>query len=624
MLPRVRRFTTIATLATLISGLTGFVYWDEYRVWSWEMYTFENLEGPTSVTPVSAVRETSWTEYESGGASRLAILLTDPDSAWLGLARGLKSIGVPFIITDDYRRAVTHHVVLVYPQISGQVLSAEALTKLAEFARERGTLIGVNVLGGLNTLFGFEEIESYRRHEHITLISDHELVQPLNEIFQSEIRIARASNPDLRFGTHAYLKTRDPPLAVYDDGRAAITQRKFERGRAYAFGFDIGSLLQRSYGSRTEGIAVEYANHFEPSLDLLLGLLKRIYQEGEPNAVTLGTVPNARKLSLMLSHDIDYQQSMENAVAYAQHERGEGFAATHFLQTKYVRDWNDDIFFDDAHAIHVTSLQALGMELGSHSVSHSLLFAEFPLGDGKETYPHYQPFVKSAEKTYGGSILGELRVSKFLIESVASETQVSSFRPGHLRNPKTLPQSLATVGFRYSSSVTANVALTHLPFQLTHGRNGKMALDVFEFPITVEDELDAPMLNRLPEAIELANRIGRFGGIFVVLIHPDVLGQKLEFQKKLVAALKDSAWMGSIGEFGEWWAARDALEVDVINSGEQTVTVKLVSKTHITGLPVEVPNDWVPRFESKSPHQGSPLVVDIVKGQTEFVFDRHQ
>ena len=42
-----------------------------------------------------------WTICSHGTTSRLAILLTEPDSSWLGLVHDLKSNGTPFNITRD-------------------------------------------------------------------------------------------------------------------------------------------------------------------------------------------------------------------------------------------------------------------------------------------------------------------------------------------------------------------------------------------------------------------------------------------------------------------------------------------------------------------------------------------
>src|SRR5262249_32637616 len=142
---------------------------------------------------------------------------------------------------------------------------------------------------------------------------------------------------------------------------------------------------------------------------------------------------------------------IKNAVEYARIEQGYGLAGTYFIQTKYVRDWNDDIFFNRAGVEYLKQLRQLGMELGSHSVSHSAMFSRFPLGTGDERYPAYRPFVKERFVTVNGTVLGELRVSRFLLDSLLPGQRTVSFRPGHLQYPFSLPEALAATGYRFSS-----------------------------------------------------------------------------------------------------------------------------------------------------------------------------
>ena len=113
-----------------------------------------------------------------------------------------------------------------------------------------------------------------------------------------------------------------------------------------------------------------------------------------------------------------------------------------------------------------------------------------------------------------------------------------SFRPGELSNPVALPQALQAAGYRYSSSTTANNSLTHLPYQLNYDRLYDAETDVFEFPVTVEDEELPKLGERLSQAVELAHQIGRYGGAFVFLIHPNILDHKLEFEKRFVENLE--------------------------------------------------------------------------------------
>ena len=94
---------------------------------SQDVFVFQSLTGPTEKTVVAPSRLSSPQAYAIGGPSRLALLLTEEQSNWLGLAHGLKSIGVPFVVTRDYREALKHRVILVYPTITGTSFSREAI-----------------------------------------------------------------------------------------------------------------------------------------------------------------------------------------------------------------------------------------------------------------------------------------------------------------------------------------------------------------------------------------------------------------------------------------------------------------------------------------------------------------
>jgi hypothetical protein len=591
------------------------------------VYLFPGVAGPEGITTMAEPDSHALLRYSVGSPSRLAILLTDPEASWLGLAHGLKSIGVPFIITDDYQRALQHKVIFVYPLISGRVLSAEALQAIARFPQSGGTLIGQNVLGGeLYDVFGFATAVPSTTNTALHLTSDHPATRQWTEVEERVLRLGMHDDKAHVKGTYAYTAPQYPPLAVYEDGTAAITQKPYATGRAYAFGIDVGYLLLKGHNARHEGmVGATYANGFEPTLDVVLRLMQHLYVEGDPTAVTLGTTPFGKALVVIVTHDIDYTLSMKNAVAYAEVERGYGFAGTYFIQTKYVRDWNDDIFFNPAGVAYLKQLQKLGMELGSHSVSHSETFSRFPPGQGDERYPAYRPFVKEQFVTFNGTVLGELRVSRFLLEHFLPGQRIVSFRPGHLQYPFSLPEALAATGYRFSSTITANTALTHLPFQLNHLRGHQAEVEVYEFPITVEDELTPPLLERLPQALKLARKLSRYGGLFVLLIHPDVVGQKLEFERRFIEAVRDDAWLGSLEEFGTWWAARDVIELDSSVQGHrQTVHVK--APIPLAGLTITVPEGLVLTGHQPSEvrviQSGTRVTIEHLAYQVHLVFER--
>lgn len=604
---------TLLVITMMAPRLLGRFYLQEGDV-----YLFDGLRGPAAHSVVAPLEPTGWHRFSDGDSSRLAILLSDPESGWLGLAHGFRSAGIPFVITDDWQRALEHKVVLVYPLVAGSVLPPEALMGLAGHVREGGTLIGVNVLGGgLEEVFGFDRAVPGR--ERFRLDFNHG--SPLTEDLIPGATGARIGGPgpaSKGLGTHAYHGPRYTPLATYEDGTAAITHRAYSGGHAFALGFDPGVLALKAHNYRLEGVSASYANGFEPSLDVLFRLLGRIYRRGQPGAVTLRPVPWNRDLAVSITHDIDYNQSLANALEYARMEKEAGVSATYFIQTKYVRDWNDEIFFNEDTVDYVSELAAMGMEIGSHSVSHSRQFASFPLGSGREIYPDYVPYVLEQDRAYDASLLGELRVSKFLLDHFSGGPAVRSFRAGHLENPFALPQALAATGYLYDSTISANNTLSHLPYRLNYGRGTEAEVPVWEFPVTIEDEHEPPLPQRLDEAITVARRIAEHGGHYVVLIHTDSLGGKLEFERQLINALQPFSWFGSLGETGEWWRARDQVGVDVRLQTDAGFEVLLHAPDPIAGLTLELPDDV--RAMTVSPDSvpaqqiGSRLVLGAFEG----------
>ena len=567
-----KHFTGFGLAALLIAGCGE------------RVHEFEGVEGPAEVSEIFQPVPARPQDYDHGATSRLAIWLTHEDSHWLALANGLKSKGIPFRITTDYEEAMRHDVMMVYPYISGRDLPVESFSALQRYTKDGGTLIATNVLGGgLQGMFGFESISESKDKAFLSIDDAFPETTDFEDKGLTAIKIGNAKDVSANPGTNSYLGVSAETIATYEDGNAAIIARNYGRGRAYAFGIDIGQILAKGHNRRQVKIADSYANRYRPTVDALLIMLENIYQQNQENAVTIGTVPDGKNLSFILSHDIDYSKSLENAVLYAEHQKEEGIQGTYFIQTKYVKDYYDAIFMNEAGAAYTQTLEALGAEIASHSVSHAEDLWDFPFGTGTETYPDYVPFVENAYRTRDGSIMGELRVSKFLLDHFARESEVVSFRPGYLSNPMNMPEALASSGYKYSSSVTANISFTHYPFQLTYGRGFDALTPVYEFPITIEDELPPAMIDRLDEAKNVARNIAKIGGIYVVLIHTDAVDSRLEFQKEIVDEVRPYAWMGSMRQFGDWWVARDQVDVDIERGDNETI-ITLDAPEPISGL----------------------------------------
>jgi peptidoglycan/xylan/chitin deacetylase (PgdA/CDA1 family) len=293
-----------------------------------------------------------------------------------------------------------------------------------------------------------------------------------------------------------------------------------------------------------------------------------------------------------------------------------GYGATYFLQTKYFRDFFDEVFFDERTPQLMASLESLGMELASHSVSHSDVFAQLPQGSYRESYPDYQPRIIEFFYTRNATVMGELRVSKYLIERY-SRSNVISFRPGFLANPFSLPQSLESAGYKFSSTVTANDVMTQLPFRQAYNRLYSSQTMTYEFPVTVEDEKDQPMDGRVDQAVELADKLSRYGGLFMILIHPNVLDDKLRFLQEFTLRVRDRAWWGTLAEFGQWWEARDRVELDVVyKDGLRYLRISAPSPVKGLGLRLN-DGDALGSESIDTKLVGGLTVLDLPAGTTE-------
>ncbi|MBA3678049.1 MAG: polysaccharide deacetylase family protein [Sphingosinicella sp.] len=536
--------------AILLVGAVAWYFWIEGS--RTEIYRFENVSGPDTETPIANPVPVSLQDFDRGGPNRLAVLVTDPASDWVGLLRGFKSQGISVTFTRDPAKALRHQVIIAYPGISGRLLSQTAIRSLARHVQGGGTLLTFDLAGGgLEELFGISRQIPSRERNTIRWKGES----------APEERLSRFSSgrAEVKIGSIGLLTTSAETLASFEDGKAAVVCRR-AGGNACLLGVDPGSMAQRAMNGRSELFSPDFVNGYQPSLDIIFRWIRDLYVEGEDDPFLIGTAPSGFKGSLILTHDVDFTRSVGNSVAYADAIRKRGVSATFLIQTKYIRDWNDDVFFNHANLPSLKRV-ARGMEIGSHSVSHTRAFRKFEMGSGEEYYPRYRPFVESRNKARDGTILGELRVSKYLIEHLVG-APVRSFRPGHLAFPEALPEALAATGYRYSSTLTANSAQTHFPFQLSYSRSARGLLPAWEFPVTIEDEKPPRLGDRLEASITLIDKIAANEGVAVVLIHPDVKDHKLKFEEQLIDRMKGKVWIGSLGAFGDWWSARDQADFD--------------------------------------------------------------
>jgi hypothetical protein len=610
--------------------------------------TFHGLRGPDRTSPVPGpAAPTPLDTYGAGGASRLALLVSDESSDWLGLAHGLRSMGVPFRTVRTAKDALAHRAVVVYPSPSRLRPADRSL--LADHVRGGGSLVafldagdedtdlapvlGARVQGPASECRGLilERMPQGPGAAFAPEVEDREI--PLHDEGSGAPFVPclslRATAPGV---AAAGRWDRDQTLAVTRrvDGAAG--------GRAYAWGLDAGRLLLAAQNDRARGVGREFVNHYLPAGDVVLRFLAAVHREAAPrSAVRVRTAPLGREVPVLLTHDVDESAAVAIAESFSASEKGQGVPATYYLLTKYgVPEFDDDAYLfhtigDRTTATSWKALEAAGHELASHSAVHAPDFevsGHWPIGHGDERFEAYYPKIScdgppppggcdsvpkvlrcrtpdggcGLRRTVGGSLLGELRVSKRIVEAVASQP-VRSFRPGFLYWPERLAEAAAASGYAFTSIGTCNAHLTHLPYQLNAAK-GKSEVDVYEFCVGSDDQ-DQPLGatdepgTRLHQALDLVRRLSSYGGVFVQLIHPaktwSSWQENLSFQEALVSRLQavpGLAHFDTMRGFGDFWRARDAVQVDVSPRGEGAWRLRIEAPRGVTGLSLDVPATW--------------------------------
>jgi peptidoglycan/xylan/chitin deacetylase (PgdA/CDA1 family) len=582
-----------------------------------------DLTGPVGKSTIGVDgNRPSFERYSNGSKNQLGVLLSDTNSQWLGLAHGLKSAGIPFRMTTRVKSALSHEVILVYPRVSGAQFDRTSLDLLKRHVEQGGTIVGFNVfVNSMNKMFGIRDTERVVGVNWLRFNNRFESTSDFTHASEKTVPIGDPEDNQFARG-YGYDPGGGKVLAKYSDGTPAIIRRDHSSGgRAYALGLDIGMATLRAHNLRS-GAPRYFADHFEPGYDQFYRLLETIYVRGESTPLTISPVPDGKSLATIFTHDLDWGPSFRHSVRYAKVQKELGIKGTFFVHTKYVADWSDTNFFRKSSLEPLRKLRDMGMEIGSHSVSHSRAFDQFEQGTGRERYPEYIPRTLKSAETVEGTIFGELRVSKFLLESLVTERNVDSFRAGYLRYPSRLPESLKSTGYKYNSTATANRALTHLPYKTQFRRSYGGDVSVFEFPVTFQDENPLPLYNRRQQALDLANQIADYRGLFVVLLHPASGNGELKFIRFLVNRLGDRDWHGTIRQYGTFWKARNQLRINFEEQGDDFL-VEITAPRQIKGLTIN-PHRSVESVQAEDEKtnvilRDSLMVIDELKGTERFI-----
>jgi hypothetical protein len=513
----------------------------------------------------------------------------DPENP-LALVHSLKEMGIPFFITRDLAQALRHRLVILYPSVDSHTFTPPQADQLTAFVRQGGFIFAQNVFwGGVQSLFGFRSFAPSRKRYHIAFSSTTDPVMKyLNRPEERETRLGSDHYREIIWSNGYIPDPEAEVLARFDDGTAALLTNSIGKGRVYLLGLSLLDVVLRSQSNRDYEAERHYVNAFEPGADVWLLILRAWYENYGKDWVRLATIPSGQRSALLLSHDVDWENSFAPGLDFARIEKANGANSTFFIQTKYVDDANSKSFFFEPNLETLRQLKSGGSTIGSHSIIHSRGFNKFDLGSGHEIYPTYQPRGLGFDTASGATVFGEVRVSKALLDGEIPDQDTIFFRAGHLRVPDSLPEALERSGYQFDSSFTSDDVLSNFPYALPRGLGFEEDSEIYEFPVTIEDEESPGFANRVPQALDVILANAENGAVSVALIHSNESHLKAAAEQELLRQLPTDIVKTDMATFAAFWRARDRLQWSVTaTSAPAQVLLHVKSDESVTGLTFE-------------------------------------
>jgi hypothetical protein len=532
-------------------------------------------------------------QYPESFPLQVAVFWTNPGPEPenpLPLVHALKEMGIPFFITRDLGQALRHRLVILYPRVDAHTFTEPQADELTAFVQQGGFIFAQNVFwGGVQSLFGFRSFAPSRKRYRLAFSGTTDpIMKYLNRPEERAVSLGSDHFPEIIWSNGYVPGPGAEVLAHFDDGTAALLTNSVGKGKVYLLGLSLLDVVLRSQNNRDYEAQRHYVNAFEPGADVWLLILRAWYENYAQDCVRLATIPGGQRSAVLLSHDVDWENSFAPGLDFARIEKANQANSTFFIQTKYVDDANSKAFFFEPNLDTLRLLKSGGSTVGSHSIIHSRGFNKFDLGSGHEVYPSYQPRGLGFDTASGATVFGELRVSAQLLDGEIPGQDTIFFRAGHLRVPDSLPEALERSGYQFDSSFTADDVLSNFPYALPRALGFEEDSDIYEFPVTIEDEESPGFAKRVPQALEVVLANAENGAVSIVLIHSNESTLKAAAEQELLRQLPADILKTDMVTFARFWRARDRLQWSVTaTSAPAQVILHVKSGDAVTGLTFE-------------------------------------
>ncbi len=508
-----------------------------------------------------------------------------PSIEFTALRRIFDILGIPYDILNDASGLEEYRVVYTGGALTNTAVSTALANALYDYVEMGGTLVSAGEVGNrLFPIFGVEKHFPSKKRYRLTFTGADRSLFYIDHTKEKTISLGNGERHvyDEVIWSHGYILSGNAkPIATFDDGKVGFSTNRYGRGRTFLLGLTYTeSVLLPQIGKDYEAQR-RYVNTFEPSADVIMLILKAIYEANYSPFVYISTIPHAMSTALILSHDVDAQTSFVDSLKFAALEERYGVKSTFFENTKYFVDWMDIDYYNIKENVEaIRNLKKRGWEIGSHTVSHYKQFSSVEEGDPDVTFKTYDPENKK-------TVYGEVKVSKELLDRDIQGQNTVSFRAGDLEFPQTLIRILEEAGYLYDSTFSANDILSALPYYALKDRNlGSSESNIIEIPVTLDDALGYLTPKTVDKAVEEWLDVARAHrdneAITVLLLHPSdtrTESYKLKAQEGLMKGILEmGGWMGDLSTFGRFWRDRHDTKFRTYLDGRGSLIIEIDRK----------------------------------------------
>jgi hypothetical protein len=473
---------------------------------------------------------------------------------------------VPYDTSSDLNLLQNYPVVITASRFTDGDLSLNQIQDVQTYVQNGGVIISSSLReAGLFPVFGISSSTSndslfYMNFDTLSMPS---LFQYVDDSLEVQVSLGRPSSYPNFFTREYVAQTGSELLAAYENGSPALIKHSFGNGYTYLFGPDFRDVVYRNRINADVNAHRTYSNGFEPTTDVFMFIIRNIIRAHIPHTIYPHTVPGNASSVLFLTHDVDSRTAIDTMHFFSTYENQLGVEGHYNVTCRYLSDnWMTN-FYIGATA-EISQLLNDGHKLASHSVGHYPDYADFEFGSLGNTTGNYAPFYGSGSTT-GGTVLGELEVSRDLLEGDFL-VDVKSFRAGHLAFPDSLIIGLDTLGYAFNSTYSANDILTSYPYygyrrqKFTTWRS-----PVLEIPMTISDVFSSGGFTstnygqRVDTWLEASYKYRDNHAPINLLIHPN-RQFKLTAQQDYINGLPNDVVVFSFEDYGDFWKERTALD----------------------------------------------------------------